>query len=170
MVFSALFIPLLHSFSLFLSPLIHVGLTYCYLFLSLFLPLCVSLRTFLTGTPLAILLAPVYARSFVASGTQHYSTSTSSSSGDILSTLRPRASSLKLQDQPSRPSSRPRGKGVKNRPGAGLSVALGISTCTDISVGMGKLTCASILKIRSSACGCDHQVWRRLMLLLVCSH
>ena len=123
---------------------VHVGLTYCYLFLFLFLPLWVSLRTFLTGTPLAILLALVYEWSFVASGIQHYSTSTASSSGDILSAPRPRASSLKLQDPPSRPSSRPRGKGVKNRPGAGLSVALGISTCTNLSVGAGKLTCTRI--------------------------
>ena len=39
-------------------------------------------------------------------------------------------------------SSRPRGKGVKIRPSAGLSVALGISTSTDLNVGTGKLTCA----------------------------
>ena len=41
-------------------------------------------------------------------------------------------------------SSRPRGKGVKNRPSAGLFVALGMSTSTDINVGTGKLTCALI--------------------------
>ena len=39
-------------------------------------------------------------------------------------------------------SSRPRGKGVKICPSAGLSVALGISTSTNIDVGTGKLTCA----------------------------
>ena len=39
-------------------------------------------------------------------------------------------------------SSRPRGKGVKICPSAGLSVALGISTSTDLNVGTGKLTCA----------------------------
>ena len=114
-------------------PPIHVGLNYLAIS-SLSLCILTFLRAFLSGFSSATLLALVY---------EHicrFWSSTSLKTDDYIlyrHPVLPPSSSLKLQD----PTSRPRGKGVKNRPGAGLSVALGISTCPDVDVRTGKLTC-----------------------------